>query len=144
MQWGHYEEMYHGIRPEEPVALIRVEALPGTSDLECDTLAVSPSDRYLGIYRIISLVSTCFIDMGSLANWFDSENAQTRLQEEHHKGMDAASGTGESSHQPPSVGGTMATGASIPPSIQTARDHERDEDDRRSDRSNSTVPSDVE
>jgi hypothetical protein len=119
---------------EEPVALIGVEDVPGTSDVQCPMIRSSPLDRYLGKYRIVSLVSTCFIDSGSLSVWFDFENE--RLQEEHNKG--------ESPQQPqtPSVGSTMATGASIPPSgtVQTAPQLDDDDDDgQRSQRSDSTA-----
>jgi hypothetical protein len=146
MNWGHSVDNSQGIRPEEAVAWITVEAMSGHSEglplepVRIQDIEAHDESHYLGKYRIISLVSTCFIDKRSLAIWFDSANAQNRLQEEHNKAV-ATSGTGESPHQPqtPSVGGTSATVASNPPSgtVQTAPQDERDDredsdDDRRS------------
>jgi hypothetical protein len=143
MEWGTI--------PESESGVLSLLVLPSSEGFEKGfkvrriMIHIFPEDIYIHGYRIAEVITTCFLSAENLLTWLSYDTTQTRLREEYDQAV-IISGTGEHSHRPQtlSVVSTMATGASIPPSIQTAPGHESDEDDRRSVHSGSTGPSDVE
>lgn len=128
MEWGTI--------PESESGVLSLLVLPSSEGFEKGfkvrriTIHIFPEDIYIHGYRIAEVITTCFLSAENLLTWLSYDTTQTRLREEYDQAV-ITSGTGEDSHRPqtPSVVSTMATGASIPPSMQTALEHGSGEDD---------------